>query len=132
MATGRAQRRRSQASARTSDFVRTTVPDERGPTPVTFTDADPMIGREILGGQFKILEKIGSGGMGAVYRASQHGMNRMVGVKVLHPRLKARKDLSARFRPAGADHRGYAVLAHLIARAEPQWHQLNLHVGRCQ
>ena len=98
MATGRAQRRRSQASARTSDFVRTTVPDERGPTPVTFTDADPMIGREILGGQFKILEKIGSGGMGAVYRASQHGMNRMVGVKVLHPRLKARKDLSARFR----------------------------------
>jgi eukaryotic-like serine/threonine-protein kinase len=59
---------------------------------------DPFIGREILGGQFKILQKIGTGGMGSVYAASQSAMNRMVAIKILHPKLTARKDLVARFR----------------------------------
>jgi serine/threonine-protein kinase len=59
---------------------------------------DPFIGREILGGQFKILQKIGSGGMGSVYKALQPEMNRHVGVKVLHPKLTARTDLVSRFR----------------------------------
>ncbi len=60
--------------------------------------ADPFIGREILNGQFRILQKIGTGGMGAVYKALQPEMNRMVGVKILHPKLTNRKDLVARFR----------------------------------
>ena len=60
--------------------------------------ADPFIGREILNGQFQILQKIGTGGMGAVYKALQPAMNRMVGVKILHPKLTNRKDLVARFR----------------------------------
>ena len=59
---------------------------------------DPFIGREILNGSFQILQKIGSGGMGAVYRALQPQMNRMVGVKILHPKLANRKDLVSRFR----------------------------------
>jgi serine/threonine-protein kinase len=59
---------------------------------------DPFIGRDILNGQFQILQKIGSGGMGAVYRALQPDMNRMVGVKILHPKLANRKDLVSRFR----------------------------------
>jgi serine/threonine protein kinase len=59
---------------------------------------DPFIGREILNGQFQILQKIGSGGMGAVYKALQPQMNRMVGVKILHPKLANRKDLVSRFR----------------------------------
>lgn len=60
--------------------------------------ADPFIGREILNGQFQILQKIGTGGMGAVYKALQPAMNRMVAVKILHPKLTNRKDLVARFR----------------------------------
>jgi serine/threonine-protein kinase len=60
--------------------------------------ADPFIGREILNGQFQILQKIGTGGMGSVYKALQPAMNRMVGVKILHPKLTNRKDLVARFR----------------------------------
>ena len=32
---------------------------------------DPFIGREILNGEFQLLEKIGTGGMGSVYRANQ-------------------------------------------------------------
>jgi serine/threonine-protein kinase len=59
---------------------------------------DPFIGRDILDGQFQILQKVGSGGMGAVYKASQPSMNRMVGIKILHPKLANRKDLVSRFR----------------------------------
>src|SRR5271156_4389801 len=59
---------------------------------------DPFIGRDILNGQFQILQKIGSGGMGAVYKALQPDMNRMVGGKILHPKLAGRKDLVSRFR----------------------------------
>jgi serine/threonine protein kinase len=59
---------------------------------------DPFIGRDILNGQFQILQKIGSGGMGSVYKAVQPAMNRMVGVKILHPKLTNRKDLASRFR----------------------------------
>jgi serine/threonine protein kinase len=59
---------------------------------------DPFIGREILEGQFQILQKIGSGGMGSVYKASQPAMSRMVAVKILHPKLANRKDLVSRFR----------------------------------
>jgi serine/threonine-protein kinase len=59
---------------------------------------DPFIGRDILNGQFQILQKIGSGGMGSVYKALQPAMNRMVAVKILHPKLAGRKDLVSRFR----------------------------------
>jgi serine/threonine-protein kinase len=62
------------------------------------TSPDPYIGRGLLGGQFQILQKIGSGGMGAVYKATQPAMNRMVAVKILHQKLANRKDLVSRFR----------------------------------
>jgi serine/threonine-protein kinase len=60
--------------------------------------ADPFLGREILGGEFRILEKIGTGGMGSVYRAAQPQMARNVAIKILHPQLANRKDLISRFR----------------------------------
>ncbi|MCA9596344.1 MAG: protein kinase [Myxococcales bacterium] len=60
--------------------------------------SDPFIGREILGGQFQVLQKIGTGGMGSVYKAAQPEMNRMVAIKILHPKLAGRKDLTSRFR----------------------------------
>jgi serine/threonine-protein kinase len=59
---------------------------------------DPFIGRDILDGQFQILQKIGKGGMGAVYKAVQPAMNRMVAVKILHPKFTTRRDLASRFR----------------------------------
>ena len=59
---------------------------------------DPFIGRDIRNGQYQVLQKIGSGGMGAVYKALQPALNRMVAVKILHPKLTNRKDLAARFR----------------------------------
>jgi serine/threonine protein kinase len=59
---------------------------------------DPYVGREILGGDFKILEKIGTGGMGSVYKAWQVAMDRPVAVKILHSKLTHRQDLVSRFR----------------------------------
>jgi serine/threonine protein kinase len=70
---------------------------------------DPFIGRDILDGQFQILQKIGKGGMGAVYKALQPAMNRMVAVKILHPKLTSRKDLASRFR---REARAMSHLAH--------------------
>ena len=44
--------------------------------------SDPLLGVEI-GGRFTISKKIGEGGMGAVYKARQRGMDRDVAIKVL-------------------------------------------------
>jgi eukaryotic-like serine/threonine-protein kinase len=62
------------------------------------TPKDNFIGREILNGQFQIVQKIGTGGMGSVYKAQQPAMNRLVAIKILHPKLANRKDLVSRFR----------------------------------
>ncbi|WP_240481304.1 serine/threonine-protein kinase [Sandaracinus amylolyticus] len=70
--------------------------------------ADPNLGREIAN-QFRILEKIGSGGMGAVYKAEQPDMRRFVAIKILHPRYLSRPDLVSRFR---REARAMSHLAH--------------------
>jgi serine/threonine-protein kinase len=59
--------------------------------------ADPYLGRDIAG-QFRVLEKIGSGGMGAVYKAEQPEMRRFVAIKILHSRYLTRQDLVTRFK----------------------------------
>jgi eukaryotic-like serine/threonine-protein kinase len=70
---------------------------------------DPFVGRDILNGSFRILQKIGSGGMGAVYKAMELQNSRMVGVKILHPKLANRKDLVSRF---GREARALSQLSH--------------------
>jgi serine/threonine protein kinase len=70
---------------------------------------DPFIGRDILDGKLRILQKIGSGGMGTVYKALETEANRMVGVKILHPKLANRKDLVSRF---GREARALSQLSH--------------------
>ena len=65
------------------------------------TNADPLLGA-ILDGRFQILEKIGHGGMGGVYRAWQLNIGRNVAVKVLsaiylqNPRAIQRFETEAR------------------------------------
>jgi serine/threonine-protein kinase len=51
-----------------------------------------------VAGQFRIVEKIGKGGMGSVYKAEQPDMNRYVAIKILHSRYLSRSDLVSRFR----------------------------------
>ncbi|MEM7135582.1 MAG: protein kinase [Myxococcota bacterium] len=59
--------------------------------------SESYLGKEVAG-QFRIVEKIGKGGMGAVYRAEQPDMNRNVAIKILHSRYLSRSDLVSRFR----------------------------------
>jgi len=60
--------------------------------------SDALIGKQIDNGEYVIVERIGTGGMGAVYKAHQPSMNRWVAIKVLHSRFVSRDDLVARFR----------------------------------
>jgi serine/threonine-protein kinase len=57
---------------------------------------DPLIGRN-LEGRFLIKERLGTGGMGAVYRAWQGSVGREVAVKVIESRLKGGKLAAKRF-----------------------------------
>lgn len=60
--------------------------------------SDPLIGKDVDGGEYRIVERIGIGGMGSVYKAEQPSMNRYVAIKVLHSRYLSRGDLVSRFR----------------------------------
>lgn len=60
---------------------------EAGDTLLTFVDDQPhpLLGKEIAG--YKILDRIGRGGMGTVYRAMQTSLDRTVALKILAPHL---------------------------------------------
>lgn len=58
---------------------------------------------------YEMLEKVGEGAMGAVYRARQKKLGRIVAVKVVAPHLAAEKNFLARFE---AEARAVASLAH--------------------
>ena len=60
------------------------------------TEADVLLGT-VLAGRYRIEELIGSGGMGAVYRAEHVHMRKAVAVKVLHKEMTAFPEVVARF-----------------------------------
>ncbi len=57
---------------------------------------DPLLGRTLPGG-YVILELVGIGGMGRVYRAEQTTLGRTVAVKIIHPHLVGEENAAARF-----------------------------------
>ena len=57
---------------------------------------DPLLGRALPGG-YLILELVGVGGMGRVYRAEQTNLGRTVAVKIIHPHLVGEENAAARF-----------------------------------
>ena len=59
-------------------------------------NSDPLIGAT-FGGKYRIIEKLGSGGMGGVYKAEHQLMNRLVAVKVLRSNLLHDEILLKRF-----------------------------------
>jgi serine/threonine protein kinase/tetratricopeptide (TPR) repeat protein len=59
-------------------------------------ERDPLLGT-ILAGRYRIEALVGSGGMGAVYRAEHVHMRKAVAVKVLHKQMTAFPEVVARF-----------------------------------
>ncbi|MBK8257791.1 MAG: protein kinase [Polyangiaceae bacterium] len=57
---------------------------------------DPLIGTTLPGG-YVLLELVGVGGMGRVYRAEQKALGRTVAVKIIHPHLLGDESASVRF-----------------------------------
>jgi serine/threonine-protein kinase len=53
-----------------------------------------LLGQQIPG--YQLMEKLGQGSMGTVYKARQLSMNRLVAIKVLHPRLAANPEFLKR------------------------------------
>ena len=70
------------------------------PLPSYLTGEDPYLGA-LLGGRFEVIDKLGEGGFGAVYRGRQSGTGREVALKLLHPEMTRDDNVLARFRREG-------------------------------
>ncbi|MCA9562332.1 MAG: serine/threonine protein kinase [Myxococcales bacterium] len=57
---------------------------------------DPLLGT-VLNGRYRLEERIGEGGMGAVYRGVQEPVGRQVAIKVLRPELASDREAVRRF-----------------------------------
>src|SRR5512138_1446396 len=60
------------------------------------SDSDPLLG-QVLGDRYRLLVRIGAGGMGTVYRAEHVVLRKRMAVKVLRPELSGDEDLVRRF-----------------------------------
>lgn len=60
-------------------------------------------------GKYRLVEKLGQGGMAQVYKAYQPDLDRYVAIKVLHPHLTSDEEFAARFR---REARAIAALEH--------------------
>jgi tRNA A-37 threonylcarbamoyl transferase component Bud32 len=65
------------------------------PTPATADAVDPLLGTTL--GSFRLVKRIGQGGMGTVYLGEQTLIGSRVAVKVLHEHLASDPSLVARF-----------------------------------
>ena len=95
---------------------------DNGPSPTptltifgTIRDLQPMIGTTV--GKYRIVDKLGRGGMGTVYKAVDETLDREVAIKVLNPDLTD-ADVLKRFRAeavtlARLNHPGIATIYEL-------------------
>ncbi|HEY6852695.1 MAG TPA: serine/threonine-protein kinase [Gemmatimonadales bacterium] len=90
--------------------------------------------RRALGDDYELLEELGSGGFGRVYRARDLGLEREVAIKVLHPALTADLGVVERFRreaqlAARLSHPNIVGIYDIQGRAGLQWYVMELVMG---
>src|SRR5580692_4186421 len=79
------------------------TPSPRSPAPPSpnsdrqFRAAELQIGN-LLGSRYEILELLGEGGMGAVYKAADREVDRIVALKVIRPEMASNPEILARFK----------------------------------
>jgi eukaryotic-like serine/threonine-protein kinase len=59
-------------------------------------DEDPFVG-QIVGGRYRVIRRIGEGGMGVVYLAEHEAIEKKLAIKVLKDQYALREDVVARF-----------------------------------
>src|SRR3712207_1288370 len=79
---------------------------------------------DTLAGRYRLLSRLAGGGMGEVYRAHDHLLDRAVAVKVLQPSLASDPELVDRFK---AEARAAARLSHPNVVAVYDWGSENEH-----
>jgi serine/threonine-protein kinase len=74
-------------------------PDKAKAGTLTFPSyvADLAPGR-VFGGRYQIIEEIGAGGMGRVYKAMDLKVNEVIALKLIHPEIAFKKKNVERFR----------------------------------
>ena len=90
--------------------------------------------RRALGDDYELLNEIGSGGFGRVYRARDLGLEREVAIKVLHPQLTADPGVMERFRreaqlAARLRHPNIVSVYDIQSRAGLQWYVMEFVPG---
>ena len=90
--------------------------------------------RRALGDDYELLEEIGSGGFGRVYRARDLALERDVAIKVLHPSLTADPGVTERFRReaqlAGRlRHPNIVSIYDIMSRAGLTWYSMEYVPG---
>src|SRR5207245_5045293 len=90
--------------------------------------------RRALGDDYELLEEIGAGGFGRVYRVRDLGLERDVAMKVLHPALTADLGVLERFRreaqlAARLRHPNIVSIYDIRERAGLQWYTMELVPG---
>ncbi len=69
------------------------------PGPVQTPTSGPVLRTgDVLGGRYEIMQLLGEGGMGAVYKAMDRELNRPVALKLIRPQLAANPSILARFK----------------------------------
>jgi len=60
-------------------------------------EPDPLIGRTVAKGRYEVLARLGTGGMGTVYRVRQHPLERMAVLKLIHREMASDATAVGRF-----------------------------------
>ena len=90
--------------------------------------------RRALGDDYELLEEIGAGGFGRVYRARDLALERDVAIKVLHPALTADPGVTERFRreaqlAARLRHPNIVSIYDIMGRAGLTWYSMEYVPG---